>query len=264
MKRSLTLNRKGFTLIELLVVIAIIAILAAILFPVFARARENARRASCQSNLKQIGLGLIQYSQDYDELMPNAWFGPNGYGDSNNTTVYKWMDAIQPYIKSTQLFTCPSAPLGLSGGATGAFVPAKLLGTTGYPNSPNNQNYGSYAINSAYWGDDPNKGPANSSPPMAVARVEEPATTIWVGDGNGSYQCDWEKGNPAPFLVGSAKAIGQGGLGDGSIVERHLETSNLLYVDGHVKSLKMTNLVTLGTPDQNNTQAYKFFTMRAD
>jgi len=88
-------NRKtGFTLIELLVVIAIIAILAAILFPVFARARENARRASCMSNMKQIGLGVMQYLQDYDErYMPDH---------------EEWVDAVQPYIKSQQIFRCPS------------------------------------------------------------------------------------------------------------------------------------------------------------
>jgi prepilin-type N-terminal cleavage/methylation domain-containing protein/prepilin-type processing-associated H-X9-DG protein len=91
--------KTGFTLIELLVVIAIIAILAAILFPVFARARENARRSSCQSNLKNVGLGFQQYLQDYDELFPQ----------SSGT----WASvSLQPYIKSTQIFTCPSDPLG--------------------------------------------------------------------------------------------------------------------------------------------------------
>ncbi|RYX82003.1 DUF1559 domain-containing protein [bacterium] len=99
-------SKKAFTLIELLVVIAIIAILAAILFPVFARARENARRSSCQSNLKQIGLGLMQYTQDYDEQLIRSWYGANAASDA--VSNYKWMDAIQPYIKSTQLFNCPS------------------------------------------------------------------------------------------------------------------------------------------------------------
>src|SRR5476651_1826255 len=97
-------SKAGFTLIELLVVIAIIAILAAILFPVFARARENARRASCQSNLKQIGLGFAQYIQDYDELYPrndNSLVAAAGTGG--------WASyQLQPYIKSVQLFGCPS------------------------------------------------------------------------------------------------------------------------------------------------------------
>jgi prepilin-type N-terminal cleavage/methylation domain-containing protein/prepilin-type processing-associated H-X9-DG protein len=98
--------RHGFTLIELLVVISIIAIIAAILFPVFARARENARRASCQSNMKQLALGLMQYIQDNDgrTLLSNGdgWFG------AGTTTKNQW-DSVQPYIKSAQLLHCPSA-----------------------------------------------------------------------------------------------------------------------------------------------------------
>ncbi|NUQ00399.1 MAG: DUF1559 domain-containing protein [Armatimonadetes bacterium] len=109
----------GFTLIELLVVIAIIAILAAILFPVFAKAREKARQSSCQSNEKQIGLGVLQYTQDYDEILPRYWRDePAGTGLPG--TVYitsngsisgnrvSWMDMVAPYMKSTQLFKCPS------------------------------------------------------------------------------------------------------------------------------------------------------------
>ncbi len=116
MKRNLQFKRSsatpvfraGFTLIELLVVIAIIAILAAILFPVFARARENARRASCQSNLKQVGLGVLQYIQDYDERLP---FQP---GDGNPVGVpmgtgTSIADRIHPYVKSEQLWKCASA-----------------------------------------------------------------------------------------------------------------------------------------------------------
>src|SRR6187549_1872617 len=92
-------HKKGFTLIELLVVIAIIAILAAILFPAFARARENARRASCQSNLKQIGLGIMQYTQDYDEKYPYQATG--GAGDCfADTAPINWARGIYPYVKS--------------------------------------------------------------------------------------------------------------------------------------------------------------------
>src|ERR1700679_198276 len=96
-------QRNGFTLIELLVVIAIIALLAAILFPVFARARENARRSSCQSNIKQLSLSVIQYLQDYDErFFPCQYTGPStaGYYDY-------WWQMVYPYTKSTQILTCP-------------------------------------------------------------------------------------------------------------------------------------------------------------
>ncbi len=98
------MRQRGFTLIELLVVIAIIAILAAILFPVFARARENARKATCQSNVKQIGLGILQYAQDYDEMMVLA----AAYSNPSAPGYYTWPYLLQPYVKNTQLFGCPS------------------------------------------------------------------------------------------------------------------------------------------------------------
>ena len=106
-------NQSGFTLIELLVVIAVIGILAAILFPVFARARENARRASCQSNLKQIGLGLMQYIQDFDERTPfNYYSGISIYWDVPlyTTQDVNWVKSIYPYTKSWNLYQCPSVP----------------------------------------------------------------------------------------------------------------------------------------------------------
>ncbi len=89
---------RAFTLIELLVVIAIIAILAAILFPVFAKAREKARQSSCASNLKQLNLAILQYAQDYDETTPARWFAGGGH----------WFEVTQPYVKNRQLEICPS------------------------------------------------------------------------------------------------------------------------------------------------------------
>ncbi len=99
------MRRRGFTLIELLVVIAIIAILAAILFPVFAKAREKARQTSCLNNAKQLGLALLQYAQDYDEVMVPC------YLSNTSPTVY-WVHSVEPYLKNTQITKCPSATGG--------------------------------------------------------------------------------------------------------------------------------------------------------
>ena len=133
------MRRRGFTLIELLVVIAIIAILAAILFPVFARAREKARQASCCSNLKQLALACTMYGQDYDEKIHQAW---NGDPWADNAAIYKYFDFLAPYIKNTQLFACPSRNTGCGGagayrpwdyGFNCAYLSGRALGDVGRP-----------------------------------------------------------------------------------------------------------------------------------
>ncbi len=132
------MHKRGFTLIELLVVIAIIAILAAILFPVFAKAREKARTSNCSSNHKQLALGMLQYTQDYDERLPSAGNGnqstPIIPGDTifnNNAGLYyrSWASNIYPYVKSVQLYVCPSTTYTNYGVAYG--VPFTCLNSAG-------------------------------------------------------------------------------------------------------------------------------------
>src|SRR5438045_380054 len=123
MRRRSKTSRCGFTLIELLVVIAIIAILAAILFPVFAQAREKARAISCLSNLKQVGLAALMYEQDYDEQLLPEWLG---YADQPGWRQY-WTFNVQPYIKNFSATVCPDYP---------------TTGGTNYPDNPEHTRVG--------------------------------------------------------------------------------------------------------------------------
>ena len=215
-------------MIELLVVIAIIAILAAILFPVFARARENARRSSCQSNLKQIGLGILQYNQDYDEKFPSSRM----YGIA--PSYVPWHDVVQPYIKSTQVFKCPSNT------TSGTNDQITNSGQTGFPQFPAiPQSYVSVGGGSATtaglqaaWSSTAGagtvaiaytNGTAAAAPATALAQVEAPSTTIMIGE-------HASRRDPE-FWTGDADAF---------TFTNHLGTTNFLFTDGHVKSLKPT------------------------
>lgn len=244
-------SKKGFTLIELLVVISIIALLAAILFPVFSRARENARRSSCQSNLKQIGLGLLQYSQDYDETTTAAFYGSlGGNSASTSTTNYKWMDAIYPYVKSEQIFNCPSNTV------ESPYIYHRNL------TAASSTNFGSYAISIAYL----NAG-NSQTPPISVystspedytvkmSQITAPSTTVWVLDSERgasgtrayNYRFSWDSTSSTSLATSTTldtsvtptQMLCQYG---GPLPERHLETINVLYCDGHVKAGKLSNL----------------------
>ncbi len=234
----------GFTLIELLVVIAIIAILAAILFPVFAKAREKARQIACASNLKQISLGLLQYTQDNDETLPQCYHG--NINTSDTTGDYKWMDAIYPYVKSTAVFNCPDDPF--PGGTVG---PARYQYESG-------TNYGSYAINAAYY--NYYAGPSAGVPAHAPASnpgggytctlslLQHPSTTVWVTDAintnTSAALLAWGHVNPTPQTSVSPPSMPNDFA---TIVARHggPDLCNVVWCDGHVKAMRIEQLADI-------------------
>jgi len=203
------IRRSAFTLIELLVVIAIIAILAAILFPVFAKVREKARQTSCASNLKQLGLAAAQYTQDYDEILPNK-----GEGNCPGPTCSIWGDQLYVYTRSTGVFRCPSNP-----------------NTTEQWSSPHGiscdygANYweptGGWTLQGAgYFG-------GNTWIGVPMTSVEYPAQLITLVEDPARANQMWD------FRINDTSSGSGNGLFSG-----HTGTSNYLFADGHVKALR--------------------------
>ncbi|MBW3635978.1 MAG: DUF1559 domain-containing protein [Armatimonadetes bacterium] len=209
-------SRPGFTLIELLVVIAIIAILAAILFPVFGRARENARRSSCQSNLKQIGLGIMQYVQDYDERYPLA-----NVSDSvlaSNVEWLRWMGSTYPYTKSTQVYGCPSSAnqntmdLFFQGSGQKLVLPG----------------FNNYGANELIFGNG-----AGATPTSGKSMAEVQSTALVVVAADATFFI-WNRPRRITNANFTADVYDPPIDGDPQFA-RHLGGSNLLFMDGHVK-----------------------------
>jgi prepilin-type N-terminal cleavage/methylation domain-containing protein/prepilin-type processing-associated H-X9-DG protein len=211
------MRRNAFTLIELLVVIAIIAILAAILFPVFAQAREKARVISCMSNIKQIGLATSMYVQDYDETFPMTL-----YMDMSQGCIVPSYLVLVPYMKNVDIYKCPSNPTAID-------FPAAMSYITMPPPCPASPplKYVSYFPNYSLvnWGYDNNFFPPNVRPIAHLSEVEFPVETAVFYDATGTL--------PNPDFGFS--------IMDEPIQPRHSLMANASYADGHAKVVRAKN-----------------------
>jgi len=210
------MKTKGFTLIELLVVIAIIAILAAILFPVFAKAREKARQGSCLSNMKQMGLACMQYAQDYDEKYPATYRWAN-----NNTWRFLWVDLVQPYVNNYQLFVCPSGSFTVYDYRPNLVTANNVLI---YPNPL----VCSYAMPDMSV--DINNVAIAPVPRSPMANVQDPAGTFMIVDSLG-----WEilgDGTSGHRLLDQTDLSSINGS---YVAKRHNDGFNVCFADGHAK-----------------------------
>ena len=206
------MKRNGFTLIELLVVIAIIAILAAILFPVFAQAREKARQAACASNTRQIGTGILMYLQDYDERL-----APVATLDSQNPDGVLWPALIAPYLKNNQIRLCPSD--------------AK---------AKNN----SYGLNEICFPDltDP---AALQTTILSLAAFQTPAETVMAAELG--TQDDFKTDRPDAYKA-TAPSHDLNDGADARPAGRHSQRANLTLMDGHEKAYRLDQFYTNQTP----------------
>ena len=203
---------RAFTLIELLVVIAIIALLAAFLFPVFQKVRENARRTTCQSNLKQIGLALVQYTGDNDDTLP-----PGAYADPVDTSLtITWRQLVFPYVKSVAVFTCPSNPYNAM-----------------YTDVDNFTFFASYGSNDSLL-------QPGGTMTTALNDIQNPSTVFMIGESDGTgYKLN---DPPNPPLLSSNCGMCDLHPADShtDLFAGHFTRSNWLFADGHVKALRPT------------------------
>jgi prepilin-type N-terminal cleavage/methylation domain-containing protein/prepilin-type processing-associated H-X9-DG protein len=213
-----TRDRSGFTLIELLVVIAIIAILAAILFPVFAKARERARATSCANNMKQLGIGLYTYLNDWDEYFPQTRF------QSNPAYHWNWKRALRSYVKSTAVFLCPSNDY--------AWRNSEFTGAPGDESNnswPNKEDKipDSYAVDGGAFGH--NIDAYATSGPRSVADFPDPSGQIFLLESRGGYPDLGPWMLTATLAEDSSKGYFQ--------THNSKSTCNWLFADTHAKAL---------------------------
>ena len=199
-------KKRAFTLIELLVVIAIIAILAAILFPVFARAREKARTAACQNNVRQLAIGVRMYTTDYDEMMPPTYWYCAGCRPPPASEYIRWTDEIYPYVRNAQIYGCPSQP---------------------------NQDISIGDINGCRWGcygaNYQNDGPMPSYGGRSLSDIADVTGTYMLGDDGPGLRCDYS------IDVNDFNGVTWGD--DWKLYVPHNGGANIAFVDGHVKWL---------------------------
>ncbi|MDH7568889.1 MAG: DUF1559 domain-containing protein [Armatimonadota bacterium] len=218
-------GKKGFTLIELLVVIAIIAILAAILFPVFARARENARKATCQSGMKQLASGFMMYYQDYDEGYPWYRFGPGSPG-KYNANYYWWPEMLYPYTKNIQVGHCPSSPRQRTAGTT----TADFWYGFGY-----NYHLGKNASSHGATYEQP---AAQERAAETLLLADSTVYIVWCPVANPNYWYDGGTGGTSATLPADRPMARYQGVGDW-----HMDGANVAFCDGHVKWFKIDRTV---------------------
>ncbi len=219
--------RRGFTLIELLVVIAIIAILAAILFPVFARAKSKARQASCQSNMKQLALAFIMYCSDYDGKFPAVYNDALGYPQGRII----WADCIYPYVKNRQLFMCPALNRSIEP------IPGR------WPGNLQRTRYCMNMVHNWHWPEDCVMWGSHGFP-VGEEELKWPSESALLLESSNAWWCHWfpVSGWNETRTTSDGTLYLRGRLGE-TIWPIHGDGCNVAFCDGHVKFRTIRSMV---------------------